>query len=97
MIFGQCDPGKTPYNSWGKPVQELFFISENAFFTVRNIQQNNQQENLQLISFPVPHSKLGITANMVSINVVRPPRFSCPLSTLNAVVRPALNAMYRLK
>jgi hypothetical protein len=20
VIFGQLDPGKTPYNSWGKPV-----------------------------------------------------------------------------
>ena len=33
VIFGQCDPGKTPYNSWGKPVRELFLISENAFYS----------------------------------------------------------------
>ena len=31
MIFGKCDPGKTPYNSCGKPVWELLFIYENAF------------------------------------------------------------------
>ena len=26
LIFGQHDPGKTPYNSWGKPVWKLLFI-----------------------------------------------------------------------
>jgi len=31
MIFGQDDPGKTPYNSGGKPVRELFLISEKCF------------------------------------------------------------------
>ena len=86
---------KTP--TMGKPVRELFFISENDFFTVRNIQQKNQQANLQLISFPMPHNKLEITANRTAINVVRPPRLLCPLSALNAVVRIALNALYRLQ
>jgi len=30
VIFGQYDPGKTPYNSWGNQF-ESSFISENAF------------------------------------------------------------------
>jgi len=31
MIFGQGDPGKTPYNSWGKPVRKLLLISGKCF------------------------------------------------------------------
>ena len=46
----------------------------------------NQQTNLQLISFPMLHSKLEIIANTTSINVVRSPRFSCPLLALNSPV-----------
>jgi len=54
----------------------------------------NQQANLQLISFPMPHSKLEITTNKTTINVIQPPWFLCPLSALNAAVRPAINALY---
>ena len=32
LIFCQYDPGKTPYNSWGKPVRKLFFISKYCFY-----------------------------------------------------------------
>ena len=31
-MFGQYDLGKTPYNSWGNPVQEIFFISGKLFY-----------------------------------------------------------------
>ena len=51
-IFCQGDPGKTPYNSWGKPVRELFFISENYLFTVRNIQQKISKQIYNLSLFP---------------------------------------------
>ena len=32
LIFGQCDPGKTPYNSWGKPVRKLLLIYGKCFY-----------------------------------------------------------------
>jgi len=31
VIFGQGDFGKTPYDSWGKLVRELFLISVKCF------------------------------------------------------------------
>ena len=36
VIFGQGDPGKTPHNSWGKPVRKLFLISGKCFYSERN-------------------------------------------------------------
>ena len=49
MIFGQLDPGKTPYNSWGKPVWELFFISgkcllQRKFFSKKSAKQKFFQQ-----------------------------------------------------
>ena len=32
LIFGQCDPRKPPYNSWGKPVRKLLLISVKCFY-----------------------------------------------------------------
>ena len=53
VIFGQCDPGKTPYNSWGKPVWELFFISENLLQRNWNTQKKSNIHKIQLISISV--------------------------------------------
>ena len=36
LIFGQHDPGKPPYTSWGKPVQKLL-ISDKCFYNEREI------------------------------------------------------------
>ena len=54
-IFGQHDPGKTPYNSWGKPVRKLLLISGKMLFTVIEIfsKINNQQTDFYNLSrFP---------------------------------------------
>lgn len=59
-----------------------------AFYSEKFLAKN-QQANLQLISFPMLHSKLEITANRIAINVVQSPRFSCPLSTLNVAICPS--------
>eukprot|EP00253_Pinus_taeda_P015267 PITA_15267 len=47
VIFGQGDPGKTPYNSWGKPVRKLFLIPKNALYTnpfARRVYQREEEE-----------------------------------------------------
>ena len=57
VIFGQGDPGKTPYNSWGKPVRELLLISEYAFYNERKIQQKiSKQTFTTYLVFCAPES-----------------------------------------
>ena len=52
MIFGQGDRGKTPYNSWGKPVRKLLLISgKKYFYSERNIQKNQQVNFYNLSRF----------------------------------------------
>jgi len=93
MIFGQCDPGKTRTTPGENQFESSSLILKMPFYSEK-YSAKNQQANLQLIYFPVPHSKLEITTNRTAINVVRPPRFLCPLSALNAIVRLAINALY---
>ena len=91
-IFGQGDPGKTPYNSWGKPVQNLLLISGKCFYSKRNIQQKiSKQTFTTYLVFRASQltAKTCKQRNRTTINVVRPPRFLCQISALNAAVQPA--------
>ena len=73
VIFGQGDPGKTPYNSWGKPVWELLLISEKCFLQCEKYSEKSASKLLQLISFSVLNHYLGKCADSKTepaINVV---------------------------
>ena len=61
-IFGQHDPGKTPYNSWGKPIWELL-ISEKCFLQWEKYSEISTSKLLQLISFSVLNHRLGKCAD----------------------------------
>ena len=66
-------PWKNPLQLLGKTsLRALLYFWKLPFYS-ENYSAKNQQANLQLISFPVPHSNLEITANRTAINVVRPP------------------------
>ena len=74
IIFGQGDPGKTPYNSWGKPVWELLLISEKCFLQWEKYSEKSASKLLQLISFSVLNHRLGKCADSKTkpaINAVR--------------------------
>lgn len=76
-------PWKTPYNSWGKPIWELFFISENVFteklkYTVKILATTNYN----LSRFPCLHSALKI----VPINKQPKQKFSSNKTALNVVL-----------
>ena len=66
-------PWKNPLQLLGKTsLRALLYLWKLPFYS-ENYSAKNQRANLQLISFPVPHSNLEITANRTAINAVRPP------------------------
>ena len=70
-----------PPTTLGENQFESSLFLENAFYSERNIQRKISKQTLQLISFSVLNHCLGKCANnknITAINVVRPPRFSCP-------------------
>ena len=73
---------KPPTTLGENQFESSFLFLENVFYNDRNIQQKKiSKQTLQLISFSVFNHRLGKCANSknrTSINVVRPPRFSCP-------------------
>ena len=72
---------KPPTTLGENQFESSFLFLENAFYSERNIQQKFSKQTLQLISFSVLNHRLGKCANgknRTAINVVRPPRFSCP-------------------
>ena len=66
-------PWKNPLQLLGKTsLRALLYFWKLPFYSEK-YSAKIQQTNLQLISFPVPHSNLEIIANRTAINVVRPP------------------------
>ena len=55
-IFGQGDPGKTPYNSWGKPVWKLLIYFWKMLLQWAVIHRKLQQTQKSLILTFVPPS-----------------------------------------
>jgi len=87
MIFGQHDPGKTPYNSWGKPVWKLLFIfwilllqwcrNLHSKKTTATSKQSLSQKSCQTPPwFSCPQNR-KITAEITAFKTIRTSRKHC--------------------